>query len=284
VLGPRLGEITTQGYTMLDIPNPRQTFVHAFAGAEELGSVFAPDLAINAAMEPLARAMADASPVVDPPWRDQLAAARADYLAYIEPTEILGPVNMGKVMAWLSRSLPVDAVVTSGAGNYTVWVHRFFQYKALGTQLAPTSGSMGFGVPAAVAAKITAPARTVVSVNGDGCFMMLGQELATAVEHGAAVIFVIVNNSMLGTIRMHQERNYPGRVIGTDLTNPDFVKLAEAYGAHGERVEATADFAAAFERSVGSGRPAVIDVVVDAAALTPTQTLDGARRQGEART
>ena len=180
-------------------------------------------------------------------------------------------------MREISRRLPRDAIVTNGAGNYTVWVHKFFDYKAPGTQLAPTSGAMGYGVPAAIAAKLADPGRVVVSFNGDGCFMMCGQELATAMQYGLDPIFVIFNNASYGTIRMHQERSYPGRVSGTDLVNPDFVALAEAYGAHGERVRATAEFAPAFERALGAGRAAVIELVLPIEQLTPRRTLSEIR-------
>ena len=277
VAGPRMGEMTTQGYSLLDIPNPSQALVHVHPGAEELGRVYSPDLPINASMPNFAAAMRAMKPVDGSRWRDGLAEARADYEAYRIPTQVPGDLNMGEVMAYLSETLPEDAIITNGAGNYTVWVHRFFQYKRYRTQLAPTSGSMGYGVPAAVAAKLAAPERTAVSFSGDGCFMMLGQELATAVQFGAAAIFIVVNNGMLGTIRMHQERKYPERVIATDLHNPDFVALAQAYGAHGEQVIRTEDFPAAFERAQASGKPALLELIVDPEALTPKQTLSEAR-------
>jgi len=282
VVGPRLGEMTTQAYTLIEIPEPTQTLVHVHAGAEELGRVYNPDLAINSGMPQFAAAAAAMPPVDGSRWADRVAAARKSYLGHIKPTEVPGAVNLGEVVAHLSATLPDDAIVTAGAGNYTVWVHRFFQHKAYRTQIAPTSGAMGYSVPAAIAAKIAAPARTVVCFAGDGCFMMLGQELATAAEQGAAVIFVVVNNGVLGTIRMHQERAYPARVIATDLPAVDFPLYAQSLGAHGEKVTRTADFADAFQRAVASGKPALIELVVDAEALTPTQSLSAARAQGEA--
>jgi acetolactate synthase-1/2/3 large subunit len=184
---------------------------------------------------------------------------------------------MGEIMNWLEQRLPPDAILTNGAGNYATWVHRFHRYQQFRSQLAPTSGSMGYGVPSAIAAKLIAPDRMVISFNGDGCYMMNGQELATAVQYRAAVIFVVVNNGSYGTIRMHQERAYPGRVSGTDLVNPDFVALARAYGAHGELVEKTADFAPAFERAANSGKPSLIEIRLSAEVITPSQTLSQIR-------
>ncbi len=271
--GPRLGEITTQGYTLITPPKPKQTLVHIHPGRQELGRVYSADLTIHAAMPEFASAAAAMEPVAGAEWSEWLAAARADYLDHIRPTPVPGAVNPGEVVAYLNEVLPPDAIITNGAGNYTVWLHRFYQYKSFASQIAPTGGSMGYGVPAAIAAKLVHPDRTVVSFSGDGCFLMLGQELATAVQYGADVVFIVVNNAMLGTIRMHQERTYPGRTIATDLRNPDFVALAHAYGAAGERVGRTEDFAAAFERARACGKPALIELVVDPEALTPTLTL-----------
>jgi acetolactate synthase-1/2/3 large subunit len=180
-----------------------------------------------------------------------------------------GGVELRDVVAELGRTLPANAIIANGAGNYSAWLHRFYQYRRFRTQLGPTAGSMGFGVPAAVAAKIRHPDRVVVSVNGDGDFLMNGQELATAVHHRLAVVFIVVNNGIYGTIRMHQERHYPGRVHGTDLTNPDFVALARAYGAHGELVTRTAEFPPALARSLEAGKPALIEIRIDPSALSP---------------
>ena len=281
VVGPRLGEMTTQGYTLVDVPNPSMTLVHVHPGVSELGRVYLPDIAINARMPEFAaaaRAMAPGGVKAREGW---VMNARADYLARIKPTDVPGPVNLGKIVAYLNETLPEDAIITAGAGNYAVWAHRFFQHKKYRTQLAPTSGAMGYSVPAAISAKLTEPNRAVVSFNGDGCFMMLGQELATAIQFNANVIFIIVNNGMLGTIRMHQEREYPSRVHATGLSNPDFAALARAYGAFGERVESTEEFAEVFAAAQACGTAAVIELVVDAEALTPEQRLSDMRAQGE---
>jgi acetolactate synthase-1/2/3 large subunit len=277
VVGARLGEMTTSGYTLVSIPVPRQTLVHVHASAEELGRVYQPALAINAGMAAFGAMAKALAPLPSRPWDSETKAARADYLEWTTPPTVEGPVQMGEIMTWLEQRLPADAILTNGAGNYSTWIHRFHRYRQFRTQLAPTNGSMGYGVPAAVAAKLTAPARMVVSFNGDGCYMMNGQELATAVQYNAPVIFVVVNNGSYGTIRMHQERNYPGRVSGTDLVNPDFVALAKAYGAHGELVEKTADFAPAFERAAKAGKPALIEIRLSAEVITPRQTLSQIR-------
>ncbi len=212
---------------------PQQTLIHVHGGAEELGRVYQATLPINAGMVPFAAAARGLQPVESAAWRDWTKAAHGDYLATLKPTQSPGPMQMAEIVTWLRERLPADAIITNGAGNYTTWVHRFHQYRKFRTQLAPTAGSMGYGVPAAVAAKAVHPTRTVVSFAGDGCFLMNGQELATAVQYGLGVIFIVVNNGMYGTIRAHQEREYPGRESGTGLVNPDFAALARAYGAHG---------------------------------------------------
>jgi acetolactate synthase I/II/III large subunit len=263
VVGPRLGEMTTSDYTLLRVPRPTQKLVHVYPGAEELGRVYQADLPINAGMAEFAAAARDMAPVDGTRFAAGAKAAHADYLANLQSKPSPGPID--------------DAIITNGAGNYTVWSHRFYQYRRYRTQLAPTSGAMGYGAPAAVAAKLARPDRIVVSFNGDGCFLMNGQELATAVQYGAHVIFLVINNSMYGTIRMHQERHYPGRVSGTDLVNPDFVALAKAYGAHGELVEATGDFRPAFQRALSAGRPALIEIRIDPEAITPRATLSEIR-------
>ncbi|MBL0900473.1 MAG: thiamine pyrophosphate-binding protein, partial [Reyranella sp.] len=236
-IGPRLGEATTGGYTMFDLPVPAQKMVHVHAGAEELGRVYQATLPINSGMAQFAAAARAMKPVDAAAWKASVAAARADYLENIEPTPQPGSANLAEIVGWLNKRLPEDCIVTNGAGNYAGYVHRFFQYRGFRTQLAPTNGSMGYGVPAGVAAKIAAPGRTVVSFSGDGCFLMNGQEFGTAVQHGANVVFVVVDNGMYGTIRMHQEREYPTRVHGTELKNPDFAAYARAFGGHGETVE-----------------------------------------------
>ena len=273
VAGPRLGEMTTSGYSLLDVPVPKQDLIHIHAGADELGRVYTPALAINSGMAEFAAAAAALEPVDGSRWAAWRQEARADYEAHIQPTEVPGAVNLGRVMAWLNENTPEDTILTAGAGNYTVWAHRFFQHKVYRSQLAPTSGAMGYGFPAAIAAKLAAPNRTVINVSGDGCFLMHGQEMATAVQYGANFVTIVVNNNMLGTIRMHQERRYPGRTIATDLHNPDFAALARSFGAHGETVTATDDFPAAYARALAAGKPALIELVVDADALTPKETL-----------
>jgi len=273
VIGARLGEMTTSGYTLVSIPVPHQKLVHVHGSAEELGRVYQATLPINAGMEAFAAAAHAMRPVDPAAWRGLREAARADYLANIVPPKVPGAVQMGEIIAWLNANLPDDAILTNGAGNYTVWLHRFFQYRRFRTQLAPTSGAMGYGVPAAIAAKALYPERLVVSFAGDGCFLMNGQELATAVQYGLPVVFVVVNNGMYGTIRMHQEREYPGRTIATDLVNPDFAALARAYGATGETVETTEAFVPAFERAVAAKKPALIEIRLDPEALTPRASL-----------
>jgi len=280
VVGARLGEMTTGGYTLVDIPRPHQTLIHIHAGAEELGRVYQPALAINAGMAAFAGAARALPAVTAPAWRDWTAAARADYLAHIEVPRVPGPVQMGEIVAFMRKRLAPETILVNGAGNYSTWLHRFYTYRGFRTQLAPTSGAMGYGVPAAVAAKAVHPDRPVISWNGDGCFMMNGQELATAVQHGLAVVFVVVNNGMYGTIRMHQERHYPARTIGTDLLNPDFAALARAYGAQGETVTRTEEFAPALERALAAGKPALIEIRLDPEAITPRQTLSQIRASG----
>lgn len=278
-IGARLGEMTTGAYSLIDIPVPKQSLVHVHPGAEELGRVYHATLPINASVGGFLARANGLRPIAAPRWKEWTSAAHADYLANLQHPQVPGPVQMGDVMAWLRKHLPADAILTTGAGNYSAWAHRFYQYRTFRTQLGPTNGSMGYGVPAAIAAKITDRHRTVVAFAGDGCFLMNGQELATAVQYDARVIVLVINNGMYGTIRMHQERNYPGRVSGTQLTNPDFAALARSYGLHGETVETTADFAAAFERCGASGKPALIEIRIDPEALTPKMSLTQIREQ-----
>jgi acetolactate synthase-1/2/3 large subunit len=277
VIGARLGEATTSGFTLIDIPVPKQRLIHVHAGIDELGKIYRADIPVNAGMPQIAAALAGMR-VPSDAWAGSAEQARKEFEIHAAPPEIQGPLQMGEVIRHLQKRLPPDAIITNGAGNYTIWMHRYFRYPGFHTQLAPTSGCMGYGVPSSVAAKIVHRDRIVVSWNGDGCFMMNGQELATAVRYGLNIVFVVVNNSMYGTIRMHQESHYPGRVYGTGLENPDFVALARAYGAHGERVEKTADFADAFERALAAGKPALIELVLDPEVLTPTQTITGLRK------
>lgn len=272
-LGARLGEITTSGYTLLEVPRPAQRLVHVQADPDELGRVYEPHLAIASSPALFASVLA-ATPSLDATaWGAAAEQARAEYVGNMRHRPAPGELDMGEVMAFLRDRLPDDALLCNGAGNFSVWAHRFYEFRRFRTQLAPTSGAMGYGVPAAVAAKLLQPERLVLAFTGDGDFLMTGQELATAVQYDAAVVVLLVDNGMYGTIRMHQERHYPGRVSGTELVNPDFAALARAYGAYGETVERTADFPAAFEAAIASGRPALIALRVDPEALTPRQTL-----------
>jgi acetolactate synthase-1/2/3 large subunit len=277
VLGARLGEITTSGYGLIAGPVPTQRLVHIYPDAEELGRFYHADLMINATMPAMTSALTALPKVTHDDAKAQVTAANADYRAWQERKEIPGTVQMWDVIQHLDRVLPADAIITNGAGNYTTWVHRFHRYRGFRTQLAPTSGAMGYGVPAGIAAKALYPKRTVISFAGDGCYLMTGQELATAVQYQLNVIIVVVNNNMYGTIRMHQEREYPARVYGTSLVNPDFAALAKAFGAHGELVETTEQFAPAFERAVAAGKPALIEIRIDPEAITPNATLQSIR-------
>ena len=278
-IGPRLGEMTTGTYTLFDLPRPRQTLVHVHSGAEELGRVYQADLLINSGMEEFAAALRSIAPSQSIAWGGWTQTLRQEYLLGLDPVPMPGALNLSEVVSWLRSRLPDDAVITNGAGNFSGWVQRFYQYTGYRTQLAPTNGAMGYGVPAAIAAKIAQPKRTVVCFAGDGDFMMNGQELATAVQYGAGVIFVVVNNGMYGTIRMHQEREYPARVYGTALRNPDFAQLAKAYGAYGAVVEKTSDFAPAFEQAVSSGSPAILELRIDPEAITTRTSLSAIREK-----
>jgi acetolactate synthase-1/2/3 large subunit len=277
VLGARLGEMPTGGYALLDIPRPKQKLIHVHASAEELGRVYQADLPINAGPRAFAEALSKLGPVDGSAWRAWREDARKSYEAWQIPPRTPGALQMGEVIAFLREALPRDAIIANGAGNFAVWVHRFYRYRQFGTGLAPTSGSMGYGVPAAVAAKLVHPNRTVVAFSGDGCFLMTGQEFATAVQYKAAAIFIVVNNGMYGTIRMHQERNYPGRVSGTDLTNPDFTAYAQAFGGFGAVVAKTEEFPSAFEAAQASGLPSILELRIDPEALTPRQSLSEIR-------
>jgi acetolactate synthase-1/2/3 large subunit len=277
VVGPRLGEMTTSGYTLLDVPDPKQTLVHVHPGAEELGRVYRPALPILAAPETFAAAVAELR--VEPRWREWTAAARADFEAWQRHEPMPGKLDLGECIAQLRERVP-DAIVCNGAGNHTVWIHRFWRFHDFPSQLAPTSGAMGYGVPAAVAAKAVQPERTVIAFSGDGDFLMHGSELATAVQHDLPIVVLVVDNGMYGTIRMHQERHYPGRVVGTGLRNPDFAAYARAFGAHGELVERTDEFPDALERALGAGVPAVITLRIDPEAITPRTTLSAVRAGG----
>ena len=277
-IGARLGEMTTGGYTLLAAPRSTQALVHVHAGAEELGRVFQGDLLINAGVAQFAAA-AKAIAIDGSAWSSWRESARADYLEWQQPQPIPGPVQLADIVTWMRDRLPEDAIICTGAGNFSGWWQRYWRFTGIRTQVAPTNGSMGYGVPAGVAAKLAYPARIVVSVSGDGDFLMNGQELATAMQYRANVVFLVVNNGIYGTIRMHQERAYPERVYGTALSNPDFAALARAYGAHGETVERTAQFAPAFERALAAGKPALIELRIDSQAITTATTLDAIRRR-----
>ncbi len=283
VIGARLGEMTSDGYTRLGLPRPRQRMIQMLNGPEELGRVYQPDLLVQASPGPFLEALLARGPIASRPWAESTARGRASYSAHIAPVAIPGNVQVPEIMAHLRQSLPPEAIVTNGAGNYSAWCNRFYSYRAFRSQLAPTSGSMGYGLPAAIAAKLACPDRPVVCFAGDGCFLMTGQELATACRERLGIVILLFDNGMYGTIRMHQEREYPERISGTELDNPDFVKLAEAHGALGIRVERTADFAGAFEQALRAGRPALIEIVMDPEAITPRQSLSAIRAAALAR-
>jgi acetolactate synthase-1/2/3 large subunit len=272
LVGGRLGELPSQSYTLFDIPRPQVPLVHVHPGAEELGRVYSPNLAIHATPTAFAAALEKLD--LPRPLGGAADAAHADYLAWTEkPTEQPGAVNFGAVMVWLRDNLPPDAIICNGAGNYAAWIHRFLRMRRFGQHVAPTAGSMGFGVPAAVAMKRLYPERPVVCIAGDGDFLMNGQEFATAVQYDLPFTTIISDNGQYGTIRMHQEREYPGRVSATELRNPDFPAYARAFGGFGISVEQTEDFPAAFKEAQASGKPAIIRLKIDPEAITPTTTL-----------
>lgn len=278
VIGARMGENPTQGYTLLDRAKTAETLIHIHPGAEELGRVWAPSL--SAASDNSLAALALSS--IDPgrTWKDQGATAHADFLAFSSPIEVKSAVNMSEVIAHLAEVLPEDAILTNGAGNFAAWLHRFHRHQARRTQLAPTSGAMGYGYPAVLAAKVVDPAREAVCIAGDGDFMMSANEMATAAQYGLGAIVVVVDNGTFGTIRMHQEREYPARVIATELKNPDFVKYAEAFGAFAVRCERTEDFPAALaaaREAAAGGRPALVHLITDAEQIAPGRTITDLR-------
>lgn len=280
MVGGRLGEIPSQGYTLFDLPEPRQPLVHVYPSAEELGRVWRPALPIQATPGLFLEALAAMAPREAPRWAGTAADAHADYLAFSEtPTPQPGAVNLGAVMVHLRQALPEDAIICNGAGNYAAWIHRFYRFRRFASHIAPTSASMGYGIPAAVAMQRLHPGRTVVSLNGDGDFLMNGQDFATAVQYDLPIIAIVCDNASYGTIRMHQERDYPGRVVATDLRNPDFAAYARAFGGFGVTVERTEDFPAALEAARRSGQPAIIHVKIDRDAITPTATLSSIRER-----
>jgi acetolactate synthase-1/2/3 large subunit len=275
-VGSRLGEITTNGYSLLAVPSPKASLIHVHPDPDELGRVYQPHLVISCGLHDFARAAAEITSPSSARRKSWLREARAAYVNFSTPTAPSREhVDLAAVVGWLSDNLPDDAIIANGAGNYTVWVHRYYRYRRPRTELAPTSGAMGYGVPAAIAAKLRYPHRQVVAFAGDGCFLMYPQELGTAVQHRANAVFIVVNNGTYGTIRMHQERRYPGRVIATDLLNPDFVALARSYGAYAERVDKFEGFPEAYWRAVSANRPSLLELRVDPAQLTPAFRLQG---------
>jgi len=279
VIGARLGEMTTSGYTLLDIPNPAAYLAHVHPSADELGSVYRADLPIAATAGAFVTRLGALKPPATIGWSGRRAALRAAYEKTLEPIALPGAVKLAEVVRTLSELLPEDGILTNGAGNFAAFVHRYFQYKGYRTCLAPTSGSMGYGLPAAIAAKIAHPTRPVVGVQGDGDFLMTGQELATAVQYDLPTITIIANNGMFGTIRAHQERAYPRRVIATTLVNPDFAAYAASFGAVGYTIEATRDFAPALRAALASAKPSVIELKLDPEALSPRKTLTEIRER-----
>jgi acetolactate synthase-1/2/3 large subunit len=279
LVGGRMSEMPSQSYTLFDIPVPKQKLVHVHPDSGELNRVYRATLAINASPIAFTQALADMTPAGAPAWAEGTQAMHASYLAWSDPASIKtrGALQMGAVMQTLRDTLPADAIMTNGAGNYATWLHRFHRFQRYGTQLAPTSGSMGYGLPAAVGAKRVYPDRAVVCLAGDGCFLMHGQEFATAVQYGLPIVVLIIDNGMYGTIRMHQEKHYPGRISATALRNPDFAAYARAFGGHGERVETTEEFAPALRRALDSGKPAILHCLIDPEVITPTTTLEKIR-------
>jgi acetolactate synthase-1/2/3 large subunit len=283
LIGGRMGELPSQAYSLIDIPAPQMRLVHVHPGAEEIGRLYRPHLAIHASPTAFAAAADALAPPQAIAWHERTHQAHADYLAWTDaPTPQPGGVNLGAVMVWLRENLPVDTILCNGAGNYAAWIHRFYRFRSFATHIAPTSASMGYGMPAAVAMKRLYPERTVISVNGDGDFLMNGQEFATAVMYALPITVIIADNGIYGTIRMHQEREYPGRVSATNLKNPDFAAYARAFGGFGVTVERTEDFADAFQAAQRSGGPAIVHLKIDPEAITPAATLAQIRAQAMA--
>ena len=278
LIGGRMAEVPSQGYTLFSVPEPRQALVHVHADAQEIGRVYHPRLGVIATPSAFCAALEGLQPPNAIPWSETTREARAEFLAWsdVAPANP-GPVQLGEIMLALRRAAP-EAIFTNGAGNFGLWPGRFLRFRRFNQQLGPVSGSMGFGVPAAVAAKRAHPERMVVAFSGDGDFLMNGQEFATAVQYDLPIVVIIVDNGMYGTIRMHQEREYPGRVSATALRNPDFAAYARAFGGHGETVATTGEFLPAFERALGSGKPAIVHVKVDPEAITPMTTLSAIRQ------
>ncbi len=282
-VGARLGEMTTQGYSLIELPRPKLTLIHVHADAEELGRVFQPDLPINASPTPFAAALEGARPDSPPVWAAWTRAANQDYRDNLAPGVVSGALDMNVVMKVLAEKLAKDAIVVTDAGNYSGWVQRYHQSTVYRSLLGPTSGAMGYGVPAAVAAGLVHPERETICFVGDGGFLMSGQEIATALQFGAKPIILIVNNGLYGTIRMHQERDYPGRSVAVNLQNPDFAAYAKAFGAYGEVVEKSEDFAPALARARRAGRAAILELRLDPETITTRATLSQIRGRGRAK-
>jgi acetolactate synthase-1/2/3 large subunit len=288
-IGLRLGEMTTGGYVLLEVPLPRQKLIHIHSDALELGRVYQADLMINSGMQEIAAGLAAMNDLDASAWQDSIAEAKTELHAWQQEPAIFeqeqAPLNLWQVVQSIQRATPKNTIISNGAGNYATWAHRYFCYGGFRTQLAPTSGAMGYSIPSGIAAKIIDPSRTVISFAGDGEYLMNGQELATAVQYRAGIIVIVFNNSMFGTIRMHQEKEYPGRVLGTELHNPDFAALARAYGAMGEVVNHTVEFAPAFERAlrhtVQQQFPALIELRYDGNLITPGASLASLRKTAQ---
>jgi acetolactate synthase-1/2/3 large subunit len=284
LVGGRLSEMPSQSYTLLDIPGDGSKLVHVHSGPEELNKVYRAGLAILATPHAFAAAAAELPKPNTLTWTGSASTAHAEYLAWSDTAKVrtAGDLQMAGVMAHLKQVMPADTVYCNGAGNYATWVHRFWPFRSFASQLAPTSGTMGYGVPAAVAAKALQPGREVIAFAGDGCFLMNGQEFATAMQYDLPLIVVVVDNGMYGTIRMHQEREYPGRVSATALRNPDFAALARSHGGHGETVRRTDEFAPALERARNSGKASIIHCLIDPEAITPARSLTDIRNAARA--
>lgn len=276
-IGTRLGEIATGGYELIDPKKPEQKIIHIHKDPNELGHVYQPTLSVLSSTENILNQFIDLPKLVNPEWGARTNEVRNNYLNWITPKETPGPVKLEKIIEWLSNNLPEDSIVTNGAGNYAAFLHRYFVFKEYPTAIGPTSGSMGYGFPASIAAKLRFPDKTVICMAGDGCFQMTLNEMSTAAHNKLAIIVIVVNNGKYATIRMHQEKHYPGRVSGTEIHNPDFAALAKAYGGFGVKVQKTEDFVAAYDQAVASGLLSVIELKIDDEVLSTSQTVSEVR-------
>jgi acetolactate synthase-1/2/3 large subunit len=276
-IGTRLGEIATGAYELIDPKKTEQEIIHIHTDPDEFCHVYQPSLAVLSSPKNLLDQLVGLSKLVNPEWSSRTSEGRQNYLNWITPKETPGPVKLEKIIKWLSNNLPEDSIVTNGAGNYAAFLHRYFAFKEYPTAIGPTSGSMGYGFPASIAAKLRFPDKTVICLAGDGCFQMTLNEMSTAAQNKLAIIVIVVNNGKYATIRMHQEKNYPGRVSGTELHNPDFAALAKAYGGFGIKVQKTEDFVAAYNEAVASGLLSVIELQIDDEVLSTSQTVSEVR-------